>query len=221
MRKGCIYLIKNKVNNKKYVGQTINFKKRKRVHLLHLKNNDHHNKHLQNSYNKYGIENFNIKIIENNIKRKNLDEKEVYWINYYNTYNGDGYNLTPGGKVLRGEDNPFYGMQHSKETRIRMKRNHVDVSGINNPMYGADLNGENNPMYGKKHKEETIKIMKNKKQGIKNPRSKVNQRIADEIYYIYKNTDLSFAKVGKIYNLGTTTIGKIVNGNHWATKYLD
>lgn len=34
-----------------------------------------------------------------------MDEKEIYWIKYYNSYQ-NGYNKTPGGKSVRGEDHP-------------------------------------------------------------------------------------------------------------------
>lgn len=42
-----------------------------------------------------------------------------------------------------GEQNPCYGRKHTQEERQRMKNNHVDVSGINNPMYG--LRGSKSP----------------------------------------------------------------------------
>ncbi len=50
-----VYLIKNKYNNKIYVGSTsISFNSRFSAHLKELNGNRHRNKHLQQSYNKYG-----------------------------------------------------------------------------------------------------------------------------------------------------------------------
>jgi group I intron endonuclease len=54
-----IYLIRNTLNNKVYVGSTKrSFHCRKTRHLNALLRNTHGNEHLQNSVNKYGIENF-------------------------------------------------------------------------------------------------------------------------------------------------------------------
>ena len=48
-----IYKITNKINNKKYIGQSIHVKERIAEHKNQLKNNTHHNQYLQNAYNKY------------------------------------------------------------------------------------------------------------------------------------------------------------------------
>lgn len=58
-----IYKITNLVNNKFYIGSSTNLKLRKINHFSRLKNNNHANKHLQSSYNKYGKENFIYEII--------------------------------------------------------------------------------------------------------------------------------------------------------------
>lgn len=53
---------------------------------------------------KYGIENFDFSIIEE-CSPDFLDERERYWISYYDSYN-NGYNRTPGGSVLRNNEHP-------------------------------------------------------------------------------------------------------------------
>ena len=45
---------------------------------------------------KYGIENFTIEVIEEVADEQSLNEREIYWIEYYNSY-GHGYNATKGG----------------------------------------------------------------------------------------------------------------------------
>jgi len=60
----CIYSITNKINNKKYIGSTTCFSRRKRTHLNLLRKNQHHSIKLQNSYNKYGESNFIFEVIE-------------------------------------------------------------------------------------------------------------------------------------------------------------
>lgn len=58
-----IYKITNLINNKIYIGSTKNLYQRRIDHFYSLKINKHHNSHLQNSYNKYGTENFVFEIL--------------------------------------------------------------------------------------------------------------------------------------------------------------
>jgi group I intron endonuclease len=60
----CIYKIFCLKNKKFYIGSTKNFYKRLSEHLRKLKQNNHDNKKLQNSYNKYGIDFFNISVLK-------------------------------------------------------------------------------------------------------------------------------------------------------------
>ena len=89
---GYIYKIINKINNKVYIGQTtrtidIRWKQ-------HLNNINHVDTHLYRAMKNYGPENFSIEKIE---ETENLDEREIYWIQYYDSFN-NGYNMTLGGK---------------------------------------------------------------------------------------------------------------------------
>lgn len=59
-----VYKISNKITNESYIGSSINLKKRKSDHFYLLKQGKHGNSHLQNSYKKYGIENFDFSILE-------------------------------------------------------------------------------------------------------------------------------------------------------------
>ena len=77
---GYIYEIVNLVNNKKYIGQTINPINREKQHFTSLQNNKHWNKHLQRSFNKYGEENFDFFIIDSTNNLNELDELESYYI---------------------------------------------------------------------------------------------------------------------------------------------
>lgn len=91
-----IYKITNKVNQKSYIGQT-SFTIEKRW-LEHINNSTKENvKHrpLYAAMRKYGKNNFFIEMIEE-CSIKEVDEREKYWIKYYNTYY-DGYNATLGG----------------------------------------------------------------------------------------------------------------------------
>lgn len=86
-----IYYIENIDNGKKYIGQSIDIFRRYATHMSQLKHNNHVNDHLQNAYNLYGVEKFNLRVLEE-CKIDELDEQETYWIEYYGFNNL--YNLT-------------------------------------------------------------------------------------------------------------------------------
>lgn len=92
-----IYRITNKANGKHYIGQSNNILRRFREHktrALYLENNEY-NSSIHRAIRKYGKENFEYKIIEECSQSK-LEDREVYWISYYNSYH-EGYNETKGG----------------------------------------------------------------------------------------------------------------------------
>lgn len=100
-----IYKYENKLNGKVYIGQSINIETRYTQHLYDSNNLATRNgTGVDFAIKRYGIENFDFQIIEECPAEK-LDEREVYWIAYYDSYH-NGYNRTPGGSSLRGEDHP-------------------------------------------------------------------------------------------------------------------
>ena len=107
-----IYSITNILNGKRYIDQTYNFKYRWMRHRSYLKHNSEHNAHLQNAWNKYGSNNFRFEIIEKCPFEK-LDEREIYWINYFDSKNS-GYNFADGGLGCKG-------YKHSDEEIMKMR----------------------------------------------------------------------------------------------------
>lgn len=96
---GYIYKITNKINGKIYVGQTIkNYEERFRQHRLNYNKEYFSQIVLYKAFKKYGIENFSFEMIEE-VEREKLDEREKYWIEYYNSY-FNGYNSTLGGRLV-------------------------------------------------------------------------------------------------------------------------
>lgn len=90
-----IYKITNQINNKSYIGQSIDIKRRWRDHKSKWVNQDYP---LQKAFKKYGIENFSFEVLEE-CKIEELNEKEIYYINKFNSYN-NGYNATTGGQGM-------------------------------------------------------------------------------------------------------------------------
>ena len=99
MYEGYIYIITNSKSHHKYVGQTLQtIEKRWHQHKLDSKKYDYP---LYRAMKKYGLNSFEINEIEkcvskNKIKLSRiLDEKEIYWISYFDTFN-NRYNSTIG-----------------------------------------------------------------------------------------------------------------------------
>ena len=90
-----IYKITNKINQKKYIGKTekVNPEERWKEHLRDAKREYRKNRALYRAINKYGAENFTFEIIE---ETDIPNEKEQYYIQFYDTYH-NGYNETLGG----------------------------------------------------------------------------------------------------------------------------
>lgn len=97
-----IYKITNIINNKIYIGRTLNYKKRVRQHkqIPFRKNGKEKNRPLYKAMRKYGVDNFKFEIIDTAQTIDELNEKEIYWIKYYDSCidSDKGYNLDKGGK---------------------------------------------------------------------------------------------------------------------------
>lgn len=88
-----IYLIKNILDDKVYIGSSINLKSREYKHFWMLRKGIHDNNYLQSSYNKFGEENFKFEILEN-CEQDLLVEKENHYIEKYKSIQSEfGYNL--------------------------------------------------------------------------------------------------------------------------------
>lgn len=98
MKKGYIYLITNKLNNKQYVGQTARDVETR--FLEHCSETRGHSK-LHNAIQKYGWQNFKVETLEE-VSLTELDEREIYWINKLQTRD-KGYNIAPGGITFCAE----------------------------------------------------------------------------------------------------------------------
>ena len=86
---GIIYKITNISNNKIYIGKTIyslNHRWQQHLNIAFNKNRPSYNYKLYKAIRKYGKDNFIIETLED-IDNSLLNEKEIYWIKYYNSNN--------------------------------------------------------------------------------------------------------------------------------------
>ena len=175
-----IYKITNIQNNKVYIGQTIRpMKDRLNRHI----NDALHNildTHFARAIRKYGKESFIIEEIDVASSQEELNQKERYWINYYNSVK-DGYNETDA--ILKSGGNTY---QSKTEEEMEVIKEKIRKTKI----------GKNNPM-AKKIKR--INIVTNeidifdtviscaKACGIKNGKTSITTRLNGQVKSPYKN----------------------------------
>lgn len=114
MRKGIIYCAYNKINNKRYIGQTIQeLKERQRKHYQ-TDDCPYFHKALL----KYDKDSWEWIILEE-LDQNQLNEREEYWISYYETTNPEkGYNISKGG------DNHYQTQEQIRYARDKFIENH-------------------------------------------------------------------------------------------------
>lgn len=96
--KAKIYIIKNIINTKVYIGQTTKeLAERLRKHIQESSAERSRGRPLYDAMKKYGSANFFIELLEE-CDFSRADEREQYWIKFYASLGSGGYNATVGGK---------------------------------------------------------------------------------------------------------------------------
>lgn len=94
-----IYTFINKINGKRYIGQSTDIGRRYYQHSINSLNSNtlEYNSYFYKAIRKYGFSNFSFEILEE-CEEEKLNEREKYWIEFFNSNNQEfGYNLTEGG----------------------------------------------------------------------------------------------------------------------------
>lgn len=221
----CIYKIINKNDNKFYIGSTKNFKKRKLVHLLKLKNQTHHCIHLQRAVNKYGIENFDFLIIEECENYKEVEQDILNNLDYSKVYNVS--KSASGGDLIHNHPNRDELIKSATSRLLTCKKPTPKFKEENGNWKGGisknqcldcsklikapatrcakcyykhrDITKEKNPFFQKKHSEETKNKIRLQKLGKRN----INQEkpvIIDDIEYV------SLSEAGRQLNINLSTL---------------
>jgi group I intron endonuclease len=225
-KNNVVYCILNVLNGKKYIGSAINFRKRKNVHLHHLRNKTHHSISLQRSFNKHGENYFKFFILEDMISDELHHNREQFYIDFYKSANKlYGYNICPmvnstkNRKVNQSTKEKIkfanLGKKHKLETIEKLKIIHKGLHlGNKNGMYGKI--GELSPNFGRKHTKEFCQKITDRQIGENNPFAKLTWNIVKEIRNIYPKYSMSF--LAKKYKVSRKCISKVLNNHTWIEK---
>lgn len=203
-----IYIITNKINGKVYVGQSQNSAIRFKQHC---KLSNMSNSIIGRAIQKYGKENFAFHVIEKQIT--NYNDREKFWISYYNSVIPFGYNILDGGEnppTLYGDDSPHcilpdYDLKELINELRNTKTPYAKLAlkyGISKRQVMRINNGVSRKMcdcvYPIRH--------------IKNINGKLTNDDVDCIIDMLKHTYLFNGEIAKMFNVEVHAISDINNG---------
>lgn len=214
--KMIIYMFTNKINGKKYIGRTINKFIDRYVGCRWWENPS--NKYLKNSIEKYGIENFEISILEYGvIDKEDLKRLEELYIKEYNCRYPNGYNYLPGGEDFSdttllsqlnaerlSKDYKFYDHKINKIIDVHNLSKFCRDNNLSSTMMSNVANG-----YYKKHKQYTLIDVLIKKWNLISP--------SGENFIVLEGELRPFCKKNNIHKSGISELckGKISQYLGW------
>lgn len=207
MIKKDIYIIKNDVNHKVYIGQAIDADDRFKGHCKPSQNKCL----IDKAINKYGKKHFWFEILEKQIL--NYNERESYWIAYYNSKMPNGYNMTDGGEeppIMKGNNHP------------NVKISDEDVIKLKNDLKNTDIPLSKLAKKYKISKRQVLRINQgisrsnlNEKYPIRekpNLNGKLTEEDVDEIIDLLKYTYFFNGEIARRFNVDVHTINNINQG---------
>lgn len=213
MENGKIYKYTNLINNMVYIGQTKQtLEQRDYKHQTQLNDNTYFHRAMK----KYGRENFSLELIEDNIPFDKLDEKEKYYINYFESFytTGKGYNLTQGGQ--QGSGTQKLTIKQSEEIKELLKNSSIPfhIIGTN---YKVTLYCISDINRGKSFRDDSIEypIRKSPSQSF------IDETKINIILDMLCNTNMTQKEIAEATDIHEYTVGEINRGsNSWCPKDL-
>lgn len=195
---GSIYIIKNSVNNKIYIGQTTqNVEDRFKQHLKCLKSNQ--KQVISKAIKKYGKDKFSFEILEKNISSyKELNERETYFIDKYKSLVPNGYNLCRGGSESRRTPSLSNNQQAEVCNRYREGKSTRDLEKEFKVSYTTIIGVL---------KSNNVE-MRNKTVNLPDRTSKVTREIMEDLYLEKR---LLIKDIAKILDVDVRTINRAKN----------
>lgn len=221
MKEYCIYCYKRKTTNEVvYVGQTKNIKHRHNQHIyqdpfnMNLKE---YNYPLSRGVRKYGTDYYILEILEDDLSFDQANEREKYWISFYDTY-WNGYNQTKGGQVHgRREqihDNIIEEIHRLlKDTSLSFEEIHQKT--------GVSLAHISNINTGSRRKYPNIDYPIRKSDAVGSKGIIFNKEEVLKIHMLLKDTKMSMNKIAQEFDCHKKTISNINKGLKQCYKLKD
>lgn len=214
MRYGSIYKITCLINDKIYIGQTVQNPPIKRW-LDHYDEMNRTNNQLllYRALRRWGIENFTFQILEENIELSKLNEKEIYYITKFKSNQKKyGYNLTRGGQLST--------RAKLDESKVREIIDYIKNENEKTFVDIAKIFGVSREMISDINTGETW-YFKTEHYPIRDNSNFKNKLTEDDVYDIYDllRRNVSLSEIAKEYNVSITNISNINRGKIY--KFLD
>lgn len=203
-----------------YVGQANNIKQRYKAHIIasQNKNDKSYNYPLYKSMRKYGVDNFHLEVLEEGLTTENIDDREKYWIEFYNTYR-NGYNQTIGGKgvVRYSYEEEVYDKIYDllKNTEITY-REISEITGVSISHISALNNGTKHVTNKVTYPVRNPKITKmNMATNFTNTewKLKLSVKEVEEVRDLLKYTLIPIKEISSIYGVSERTVYSINRGD--------
>lgn len=202
-----IYCYTNKINNKKYIGQTNSIARRKSEHKYAAFNPDakDYNLLFHQKLRQYGLDNFDFEILEelDTLNLNLVDEREQYWIKEKESFvkTGKGYNITLGGQ---------------QQARHKQINNETVLEIINLLQTSQLMQKEIAELY---HVTEQTVLKINRGDYLDQPNisypiriNKIPEDVKSSIAFLLLTTNLSQNKIAQQFDVSLSTVKRIQNG---------
>jgi len=229
--KGKIYCAHCIFTGKKYIGQTIKNKLQYRMaqHFIDCKSYNHK---FANALKKYGKDGFIWGIVEE-CDSDLLNEREIYWISKYSTFD-NGYNSTPGGNQPSEFSVKEYLVEKPngegeliKNLSQYCRDNELNIAHIHETLYGKRLQHLGYKLIPRT--EEEIKRFNEERQkredtsrkglpGEKNGRAILNWEKVKQIRELHNMKNHKNQEIADMFGVKLVTIEKIVANKLWTVS---
>lgn len=227
MKQCGIYIIKNTINDKVYVGQSTDISMRWWAHKNAAKRPSRQdaNTDIHSAMRELGVENFYMEVLEL-CKYSQLSNREKYWIKHYNSYY-NGYNMTLGGESNKGEINGRALLNGVAVREIRTAydnhvpfrevykkyKNFITQRGLRKIWNGETWKHIMMEVYTEENKLWHATQAKaneggNVKYGKNNQERACSQEEISQMRRLREKEKLSYAKIGEIVNRSASTVRK-------------
>lgn len=217
---GIVYSYINKINGKRYIGQTINPEQRKRCHISDSKKTD--NKFYR-AVRKYGWENFSYEILAHCSSREEMNVLEEYYIKEFDSIN-NGYNIRSGGKHPDMSEETkqkirealyFTRGELTEEEVIELRLAYLNFESpsqiyYNKYVHRLHFNSFLNIWTGQRYRQVMPEVFAQRK-----THKKYSVSTIKEIRAIREEQGLSYNKLAKMFGIPKSTIVDIVKYRTW------